>query len=83
MLFLKLLAALLIALYAILPSSPIQSALAEFNMDGQFLGWLNWFIPFDLASRITVTWLTCIVAYYAFVTIKKVVMDYIIGKLIA
>lgn len=83
MLFLKLISVLLIALYAILPSSPIQTALADFEMDGQFLGWLNWLVPFDIASKITTAWLACIVAYYAFVMIKKIVMDYIIGKLIA
>lgn len=79
----KLISLLLIALYAILPTSPIQSAFAEMDMDGEFLGWLNWFIPFDLASKITTTWLICIVAYYAFTTVKKVVMEYIVGKLVS
>lgn len=80
---LKLISVLLIALYAILPTSPIQAAFSEMQMDGQFLGWLNWFIPFDLASKITVTWLLCIVAYYAFTTVKKVVMNYIVDKLLS
>lgn len=80
---LKLISVLLIALYAILPTSPIQTAFADMQMDGQFLGWLNWFIPFDLASKITTTWLLCIVAYYAFTTVKKVVMNYIVDKLLS
>lgn len=80
---LKLISLLLIALYTILPTSPIQAAFADMDMDAQFLGWLNWFIPFDLASKITTAWLICIVAYYAFVTVKKVVMEYIVGKLIS
>lgn len=73
------------ALYAILPSSPIQKAINEMgvSMDANMLAYINWFIPFDNARDITLIWLNCILAYYAFTLAKKIVMDYIIGKLIA
>lgn len=73
------------ALYAILPTSPIQKAIAEIDaeMSSEMLAYLNWFIPFDTARDITLIWLNCILAYYTFTLVKKIVMDYIIGKLIA
>lgn len=71
------------ALYAILPTSPIQKAVSELDMDVNTLAYINWFIPFDNARDITLIWLNCILAYYAFTLVKKIVMDYIIGKLIA
>lgn len=80
---LALLSLLITALYAILPTSPIQKAMAELNVDADMLAYLNWFIPFDNARDITLIWLNCILAYYVFTLVKKVVMDYIIGKLIA
>lgn len=79
---LALLSLVITALYAILPTSPIQKAIAELNMDTNMLAYLNWFIPFDNARDITLIWLNCILAYYAFTLAKKVVMDYIIGKLL-
>lgn len=82
---LKLLSLLILALYAILPTSPIQKALAdmETGMDANFLGMVNWFIPFDNARDITLVWLNCILAYYVYQMVKKIFMDYIIGKLLA
>lgn len=79
---LALLSLIITALYAILPTSPIQKAIAELDMDTNMLAYLNWFIPFDNARDITLIWLNCILAYYAFTLAKKVVMDYIIGKLL-
>lgn len=78
---LKLLSILIIALYNILPTSLIQTALAEMEISADILGWLNWFIPFDIARTITLAWLSCILAYYVYMMAKKIIMDYIIGKL--
>lgn len=78
---LKLLSILIIALYSILPNSPIQTALSDMEMGADILGWLNWFIPFDIARNITLVWLSCILAYYVYVMVKKIIMDYIVGKL--
>ena len=82
---LKLLSLLILALYAILPTSPVQKALAdmETGMDANMLAYLNWFVPFDKARDITLVWLNCILAYYVYQMVKKIVMDYIIGKLLA
>lgn len=81
---LKLLSLLILALYAILPTSPVQKALAdmETGMDANMLAYLNWFVPFDNARDITLVWLNCILAYYVYQMVKKIVMDYIIGKLL-
>ena len=82
---LKLLSLLILALYAILPTSPVKKALAdmETGMDANMLAYLNWFVPFDNARDITLVWLNCILAYYVYQMVKKIVMDYIIGKLLA
>ena len=82
---LKLLSLLILALYAILPTSPVQKALAdmETGMDANMLAYLNWFVPFDNARDITLVWLNCILAYYVYQMVKKIVMDYLIGKLLA
>ena len=82
---LKLLSLLILALYAILPTSPVQKALAdmETGMDANMLAYLNWFVPFDNARDITLVWLNFILAYYVYQMVKKIVMDYIIGKLLA
>ena len=82
---LKLLSLLILALYAILPTSPVQKALAdmETGMDANMLAYLHWFVPFDNARDITLVWLNCILAYYVYQMVKKIVMDYIIGKLLA
>ena len=52
-------------------------------MDANMLAYLNWFVPFDNARDITLVWLNCILAYYVYQMVKKIVMDYIIGKLLA
>lgn len=82
---LALISLIITALYSILPSSPIQKAISDMDtgLDANMLAYLNWFIPFDNARDITLIWLNCILAYYAFTLVKKIVMDYIIGKLIA
>lgn len=68
-------------IYNVLPDSPFQSFFA--GIDFGFIGWLNWFIPFDICFKITEAWVTAIAAYYLFSVIKKVVFDLIIGKLVS
>ena len=80
---LKLLSIVIMALYAILPTSPIQKALEDASIEGELLGWLNWLIPFDLASKITLIWLGCIVAYYIYILVRKIVMEYIVDALLS
>ena len=54
----------LMALYNILPSSPIKIITESTAFDGDFLSYLNWFVPFDICSTITLSWIGCILAYY-------------------
>lgn len=80
---LNLFSLVIMALYAILPTSPIQSALEDASIEGEVLGWLNWFIPFDIASTITLVWLGCIVAYYLYILVRKIVIEYIVDALLS
>lgn len=50
-------------LMGFLPTSPFQSLLAHFD-DAGLLNALNYFIPFDLMTGLTETWLVCVVAWY-------------------
>lgn len=80
---LNLLSIFLMALYAILPTSPIQSALEEASIEGEILGWLNWMIPFDIASKVTLVWLGCILAYYLYQLVRKIIFEYIVDALLS
>ncbi len=71
-------------LYDLLPDSPFQAFFMDkIDILGDMLGWLNWFIPFDLCFKLTEIWVAGIAAYYLFMIIKKIVFDLIIGKLLA
>lgn len=71
-------------IYDLLPDSPFQAFFTDkIDILGDMLGWLNWFIPFDLCFKITEIWVAGIAAYYLFIIIKKLVFDLIIGKLLA
>lgn len=80
---LNLLSIFIMALYAILPTSPIQNALEDASIDGEILGWLNWLIPFDVASTISLVWLGCILAYYLYELVRKIVIEYIVEALLS
>ncbi len=72
----------LMALYNILPSSPIKIITEGTAFDGDFLSYLNWFVPFDICSTITLSWIGCILAYYTFKLVKEMVLDKLIDILI-
>lgn len=42
-----------------------------------YIGWINWLIPFDRIATIYTAWLSCIGAYFIFIHIKPY-----IGKMI-
>ncbi len=65
--------------FSILPDSPFQSVVDGIVYEVDFLPQLNWFVPFDTCGDIFIVWLDCIVVYYVFVLVKKVVMDYLIN----
>lgn len=80
----KLIQTLVLYLYNTLPNSPFVEALNGIDTETfDFLPYLNWFIPFDIAVTITKAWLACIMGYYIFSLAKKIIFDLIIGKLIA
>lgn len=71
-------------IYGLLPDSPFQTFFAgRLGPLEDILGWLNWFIPFDICFKITEIWVAGIAAYYLFMIIKKIVLDLVIGKLLA
>lgn len=70
-------------LFDLLPDSPFQSFFGIDSEVRQYLAYLNWVIPFDLFKDITLAWVGCILAYYVFVFVKKLVIDVVIGKIIA
>lgn len=70
-------------IYDLLPDSPFQTFFAD-NLEplSEILGWINWFIPFDICFKLTEVWVTGIAAYYLFQLIRKIVFDLIINKLL-
>lgn len=81
---LNIIKAFLTKIFDLLPSSPFQAFFADKSeVLGDMLGWLNWFIPFDLCFKITELWVVAIAAYYLYVLIRKIVVDLIIAKILA
>lgn len=39
----------------------------------EYIGWLNWIIPFNTIVKIYTTWLACIGAYFVFLTVRPYV----------
>lgn len=52
-------------LMGVLPLSPFRQYV-EYLAGIPYLGWLNWFVPFDSLVSITVAWLSCITLHYAY-----------------
>lgn len=71
------------SIYDLLPDSPFQIFFADkLGILNDMLGWLNWFIPFDMCFKITEIWVTAIAAYYLFNIVKKIVIDLVIAKIL-
>lgn len=68
----------LCALISKLPGSPFTGLLADIG-DIPFLGFINYFIPFDFAATALSVWAPCMLAWRAFRLVKRVFMD-IVGK---
>ena len=75
----KLLCTLFLAILSILPTSPFQTTLGGEIYKLNFLPYLNWFLPFDNALKITQFWVVGIVAYYMYdyviYIVKKLIVD--------
>lgn len=65
------------AFYKILPGSFIQNAgfidTDIFHYMADFMNYVNWFIPFDIASNIMSVWLPCILLYYVASSTRTVI----------
>lgn len=65
------------SIYNLLPDSFIQSAglisSEDMELIANYLNYLNWFIPFDIASKIMTGWLLCVLSYYVGGTVKKII----------
>lgn len=74
---------IMIAIFEMLPTSPFPAMFDSAVVDSTFLETLNWFLPFDICAEMMLTWLDCILIYYAFVMIKKIVLDILIDKILS
>lgn len=74
---------LILAVFALLPDSPFPDMIDSILFEYDFLPCLNWFVPFDICAELMLTWLGCILIYYLFVMVKKVVVDFILGKVVS
>lgn len=59
-------ARILVNLLDILPDSFVQSAIDSLDRVDSFMGFLNFFIPFDLCVVIFQTWSIGMVAYFGY-----------------
>ncbi len=68
----KIIEVVIIAIYSILPDDPFVPILESIEVSGmEYLSFMNWFLPFDICADMMLAWLSCILAYYAFVLVKK------------
>ncbi|MDE7339275.1 MAG: hypothetical protein K2N80_01775 [Lachnospiraceae bacterium] len=72
-----------IAIFELLPTSPFQVMFDQLMIDFDFLPYLNWFLPFDTCATMMLAWLDCVLVYYAFVLVKKIVVDFILQKVVS
>lgn len=65
------------AFYNALPDSFIQNAdffqKENLYIISNFLNYLNWIVPFDIASNIMAVWLPCILVYYIVSSTRTVI----------
>ena len=73
---------IVMAIFSLLPDSPFQAMCDSVIFDKDFLPFLNWYIPFDICATMTLAWLSCVLTYYTFVMVKKIIYDFIINKIL-
>lgn len=59
-------------LFSILPDSPFRPYIKQLG-EFDFLGYLNWFVPFDSCVTITELWVAAVFIYYNYDKIKEVI----------
>lgn len=53
----------------LLPASPFQFSLPKEVED--ILGYINWFVPFDLISNAMFVWTLAVLGYYAYMVVLR------------
>jgi hypothetical protein len=71
------------AIFSILPDDPFKTIIDGVVYDVDYLPTLNWFLPFDICADLTLAWLSCILVYYLFVMVKKLVYDFVLQKVLS
>lgn len=70
---------LIIGIFNLLPTSPFTEMIDGAFDEADFLPYLNWFLPFDICGNMMLAWLNCVLVYYGFVLVKKIILDYLIN----
>lgn len=65
---------IIIAVFNLLPNSPIQQMFDSLMLDWDFMQYLTWFLPFDICANMMLAWLDCMLVYYVFMLTKKIVI---------
>ena len=68
----------LCSLISNLPASPFTGMIDSIG-EIPFLGFINYFIPFDFAVSALSIWVTCMLAWRTFRLVKRVVMSIVSG----
>lgn len=68
-------------IYNILPDSPFPKMVENLELEQDFMKYLNWFLPLDIAGNMILAWLDCMLLYFLFIIIKKIVFNLIIKKI--
>lgn len=60
------------SILSVFPSDPFQPFLTEFKTNiEQYLGYVNYFIPFDKLVIILHAWIACILVYFAWQSLAR------------
>lgn len=68
-------------IYNILPDSPFSQMVENLELNQDFLQYLNWFLPLDIAGNMILAWLDCMLLYLLFLMVKKIIFNLIIKKI--
>lgn len=70
--FLELMTKFKDAIISLLPLSPFAKFIREFeNINPEWLGWLNWFIPVKAILTVTAAWLGAVAMFYLYSVIMR------------
>lgn len=68
----------LCALISKLPMSPFKELMSGMD-EIPFLGFINYFIPFDFAVTALSVWAPCMLAWRSYRLVKRIIMDIVSG----